>query len=82
LALAQSLKYLGTAIAARRTVKLEAAEAKLPDMRVRLKYIMESPILIVQKIDAVKTFVLPIIGFLMSNGETNGRSWGEQLTRY
>jgi hypothetical protein len=47
LTLAQSLKYLGTAIAPRRTVKLEAAEAKLTEMKIRLKKIMESPLLIV-----------------------------------
>jgi hypothetical protein len=45
LTLAQSLKYLGTAIAPRRTVKLEAAETKLTEMKIRLKKIMESPLL-------------------------------------
>jgi ribosome biogenesis protein Nip4 len=34
LTLAQSLKYLGTAVSARRTVKLETAEAKLTEMKV------------------------------------------------
>jgi hypothetical protein len=37
LTLAQSLKYLGTPVAPRRTVKLEAAEAKLTEMKIRLK---------------------------------------------
>jgi ribosomal protein L27 len=69
LTLAQSLKYLGTAVAARRTVKLEAAEAKLTEMKVRLKKILESPLLIVQKIDAMKTFVLPMLDFMMLNGD-------------
>jgi hypothetical protein len=59
LTLGESLKYLGTAIAARRSVKLEAVETKLTEMRVRLKKIMESPLLVVQKIDAVKRFLLP-----------------------
>jgi hypothetical protein len=43
LTLAQSLKYLGTAVAPRRTVELEAAEAKLTEMKIRLKKIMELP---------------------------------------
>ena len=69
LTLAQSMKYLGTAVAARRRPKLEAVDAKLTEMRIRCKKIMESPLLIVQKIDAVKTFVLPMIDFLMLNGD-------------
>jgi hypothetical protein len=69
LTLAQSLKYLGTAVAPRRTVKLEAAEAKLTETKTRLKKIMESPLLIMQKIDAMKTFVLPMLDFMMLNGD-------------
>jgi hypothetical protein len=45
--MAQSLKYLGTAISARRTVKLEAAEAKITDMKIRIQKIVESPLKIV-----------------------------------
>jgi hypothetical protein len=74
LTLAQSLKYLGTAVAPRRTVKLEAAKTKITEMKIRLKKIIESPLLIVQKIDAMKTFVLPMIDFMMLNGDV-----GEKL---
>jgi hypothetical protein len=69
LTLAQSLKYLGTAVAARRKVKLEAMAAKLTEMKIRMKKIMESPLLIVQKIDAIKTFILPTLDFAMLNGD-------------
>jgi hypothetical protein len=69
LTLAQSLKYLGTAVAARRTVKLGTVEAKLTEMKMRLQKILESPLLIVQKIDALKTFVLPTLDFMMLNGD-------------
>jgi hypothetical protein len=69
LTLAQSLKYLGTAVAPRGRVKLEAVEAKLTEMKVRLKKIMESPLLIVQKIDAVRTFLLPTLDFVMLAGD-------------
>jgi hypothetical protein len=67
--LTQSLKYLSPAVAARRMVKLEAAEAKLAEMKVRLMKILESPLLIVQKIDAMKTFVLPMLDFMILNGD-------------
>jgi hypothetical protein len=63
------LQYLGTAIAARKSVKLEAVETKLTEMRVRLEKIMESPLLVVQKIDAVKTFLLPSLDFMLLNGD-------------
>jgi hypothetical protein len=43
LTLVQSLKYLGTAVAARRKVKLEAMTAKLTEMKIRMKEIMKSP---------------------------------------
>jgi hypothetical protein len=69
LTLAQLLKYLGTAIAPRRTVRLEATEARLTEMKIPLKKIMESPLLIVQKIDAMKTFVLSMPDFIMLNGD-------------
>jgi hypothetical protein len=69
LTLAQSPKYLGTAIAPRRTVTLEATEAKLTEMKIRLKKIIESPVLIVQKIDAMKTFVLPMLDFMILKGD-------------
>jgi hypothetical protein len=69
LTLAQSLKYLGTAIAPRRTVRFGATEAKLTEMKIRLKKIIESPLLIVQKIDAMKIFVLSMLDFMMLNGD-------------
>jgi hypothetical protein len=69
LTLAQSLKYLGTPVAPRTTVKLEAAGANPTQMKIRLRKIMESPLLIVQKIDAMKTFVLPMLDFMMLNRE-------------
>jgi hypothetical protein len=63
------LKYLAIAFSVRRTVKLEVVEAKLTEMKVRLQKVMQSPLRIVQKIDAVKTFVLPTFDFMMINGD-------------
>jgi hypothetical protein len=69
LSLAESLKYLDTAVAAKRMVKLHPVETRLTEMRIRLQTIMESPLLIVQEIDALKTFFLPMIDFMLLNGD-------------
>jgi hypothetical protein len=89
LTLAQSLKYLGTAVAPRRTVKLEAAEVKITEMKIRLEKSMKSPLLIVQKIDAMRTVVLPMLDFMMLNGYvgekllmTMDKASEEELTNY
>jgi hypothetical protein len=73
LTLAGSLTHLGTAIAARRRLKISAAESKPTEMRVRLQTILESPLLIAQKIDAIKTFVLPTVDFMLLNGDVGGK---------
>jgi hypothetical protein len=69
LTLSQSLKYLGSPVTARRTVKLQTVESKVQEMKTLLEKIIKSPLLTVQKIDAVKTFVLPSFDFMMLNGE-------------
>jgi hypothetical protein len=77
LTLDQSLKYLGSPITARRTVKLQAVQSKILEVEILLEKIMKSPLLTVQKIDAVKTFLIPSLDFMMLTGEI-GR---KQLTR-
>jgi hypothetical protein len=67
--LEESWKYLGAAIAARNSVKLETIKTKLTEMRVQLEKIMESPVLAVQKIDPVKPFLLPSLDFMLPNGD-------------
>jgi hypothetical protein len=69
LTMSQSLKYLGTAVAARRTVKLQTVEGKVTEIEKRLQSIISSKLLIVQKIDAIKTFLLPSLDCYMLNGE-------------
>jgi hypothetical protein len=69
LTLNQSLKYLGTAVAARRNIKLQATNIKFDEMKTLVQKIISSPLLTVQKIDAIKTFVIPCFDFLMLNGE-------------
>jgi hypothetical protein len=66
---AESMRYLGAPISARRTVKLKTVRFKLKEMEILLEKIMASPLLTVQKIDAVKTFLLPSIDFLLLNGD-------------
>jgi hypothetical protein len=69
LTLSQSLKYLGTPVTARKTVKLQAVNQKIAEVEILLEKIMKSALLTVQKIDAVKTFLLPSMDFMMLNGE-------------
>jgi hypothetical protein len=69
LTLAQSLKYLGTAISARRKVRLKAAIAKCAEMEMRLQKIIGSRFLTVQKINAMKTFLLQTLDFMMLNSD-------------
>jgi hypothetical protein len=66
---AESVRYLGASIAARRTAKLKTVKLKLKEMEVLPAKILSSSPLTVQKIDIVKTFVLSSIDFLLLNGE-------------
>jgi hypothetical protein len=59
LTLTESMKYLGTAVTKRRKPKFKSAEATFNEARTLVMKIMQSPLLTVQKVDAVKTFVLP-----------------------
>jgi hypothetical protein len=70
---AESMRYLDAPISARRSVKLKSVKFKLGEMEILLEKIMASPLLTVQKIDAVKTFLLPSIDFLLLNGEVGSR---------
>jgi hypothetical protein len=63
------LKCFGTLITAKRIITLETIEAKFTEMKICLKKMMESPLLIVQKIDVLKTFVFPILDFMLLNGD-------------
>jgi hypothetical protein len=66
---AESLRYLGAPIVTRKTVRFKSAKFKLKEMESLLEKIMSSPLRIVQKIDAMKTFLLPSIDFLLLNEE-------------
>jgi hypothetical protein len=68
-----SMRYLGAPIAARRTVRLKSAKFKLNEMEIFLGKVMSSALLTIQKIDAIKTFLLRSIDFLLLNGEAGGR---------
>jgi hypothetical protein len=66
---AESMRYLGARIAARRTIKRKSMKFKLEEMDILFGKIISSPLLTVQKIDAVKAFLLPSIDVLLLNGE-------------
>jgi hypothetical protein len=65
----ESMTYLGAPILARRKVKLKSIKFKLEEVDILLRKIMSSPLLTVQKIDTVTTFLLPSIDFLLLHGE-------------
>jgi hypothetical protein len=69
LTLQQSMKYLGTAVTARRNIKIHATNYKFDEMKTLLHKILNSPLLTVQKIDAIKTFIIPCFDFLLLNGD-------------
>jgi hypothetical protein len=69
---AESMRHLGAPITARRTVKLKTVKLKLDEMNILLGQIMSSPLLTVQKIDAVKIFLSSSTDFLLLNGEAGG----------
>jgi hypothetical protein len=69
LILDQSLKYSGTTVTPRRNLKLQALSVKLTDMKIRSMKIIGSTLLMVPKIDANKTFILPSLDFAMLNGD-------------
>jgi hypothetical protein len=69
LSLTESMKYLGTAVTKRMKPKFKSAEATFNEAHILVKKIMQSPLLTVQKVDAVKTFVLPKFDFLLLNGQ-------------
>jgi hypothetical protein len=66
---AESMRYLGAPIANRTIIKLKSKEFKFKEMEILLGKIMSSRRLTVQKIDPVKTFLLPSIDFLLLNRE-------------
>jgi hypothetical protein len=62
------MKYLGVAVGAHQTVKFQAVKQKFREMRELVDKIMQSVLLTVQKVDAVKTFVLPAMDYQLLNG--------------
>jgi hypothetical protein len=66
---ADSMAYLGTPVAVRKTIKLQAAKLKLKEMEVLLGKIVSSPLLKFQEIDEVKIVLPPSIDCLPFNEE-------------
>jgi hypothetical protein len=64
---------LGTAVTAYRAPKFKSTTARFEEARETLEKIMQSELLTIQKVDAVKTFVLPMFDFMLLNGEVEKR---------
>jgi hypothetical protein len=72
LIIAESMRYFGAPIIARRIVKFKSAKFKLKEMEILLEKMMSSPRFTVQKMDAVKIFLLLSTDFLLLNEEVGG----------
>jgi hypothetical protein len=68
---------MSTAVAGRCMIKVKTVETKLTRMKIRMQKIFEFPSKMIQKIDAIKTFVLPTINSTLLNGDVGRR----QLTK-
>jgi hypothetical protein len=75
------MKYLGTAVTARRNVKLKATNHKFDELNALVHKIISSHLLTVQKIDVIKTFVIPCFDFLLLNGDL-GRTKLNEIDSY
>jgi hypothetical protein len=73
----ESWKYIGTTMSANRTIRLEAAETKLLEMRIQQQEIIDLPLSTVQKSDAIKPLLPPMSDFMLLNGDAGVK----QLTK-
>lgn len=67
--LEDTVRYLGAPIAARKGVKLKFASKLIANFKSKIKKIIDSCLLIVQKLHAIKTFIIPTLDFAMLNGQ-------------
>ena len=67
--LEDTVRYLGAPIAARKVVKLKFASKLIANFKTKIKKITDSSLLIVQKLHAIKTFIMPTLDFAMLNGQ-------------
>ena len=64
-----SIRYLGTPIAARKVAKLKSSADLITKFQSKAMQIFNSDLLIVQKIHAFKTFLIPSLDFILQNGQ-------------
>ena len=64
-----SIRYLGVPIAVRKFSKLKSSSDYFIKFKDKAMKIFESDLLITQKIHALKTFIIPSLDFILSNGQ-------------
>ena len=64
-----SIKYLGTPVAARKVSKLKSSIDYFTKFKEKLLKVFDSKLLLVQKVHAVKTFLIPSLDFILENGQ-------------
>ena len=67
--LEQTVNYLGAPITARKIIKLKTANDIFQELKLKLSKIIESKLLITQKINAIQTFLIPKLEFKFINSQ-------------
>ena len=67
--LEDSIRYLGTPVSARKCAKLKTSADYFVKAKNKIEKIIQSDLMIVQKIHAIKTFVIPSLDFILDNGQ-------------
>lgn len=67
--LEESIRYLGTPISARKCAKIKTSAEYFVKAKNKIEKIIQSDLMIVQKIHAIKTFIIPSLDFILENGQ-------------
>ena len=67
--ISNSIRYLGAPISGSKASRVKYCKATLEDVQVRTNSVFSSNLTILQKLDAIKTYVLPRLDFLLENGQ-------------
>lgn len=72
--LGETFKYLGTPIGSRKTARIEGSEAQLEKMLRLVTRLGRSGLKFSQKLHALRSFAIPMMDFLLTNGQIRSTS--------
>ena len=61
--------YLGAPISGRKASRMKFAAAEIEDIKSKIKLVFKSQLTLIQKIEAVRTFILPRLDYILMNGQ-------------